>query len=103
MASYDVHLHTVVTVTINDEDVITRVLENHDDQSVPQPLGSGRGWQDYLYKLSSRDEVLHMLAYNCVANGIDDASRLDGWADLARDVATMRVDTAELDEVYVNA
>lgn len=99
MPTFAVHLSVVVEVTVNDDDVITRVLDNHDDQGRPQPIGSGNGWQDYLYKLGSRDEVLHMLAYNCVANGVNDANRLDGWADLERDVATMRVDSADLDFV----
>jgi hypothetical protein len=102
LASFDVHMHAVVTVTINDEDAITRVIENHDDQGTPQPLGSGTGWQDHLYPLRTRDEVLEHLAYNALANGVGDAARLDGWADMPRDVTTMRVDYANLEWVDVN-
>lgn len=38
---------------------------------------------------------LHMLAYNAVANGVEDASRLDGWGDLDRGMVTMTVRDVE--------
>lgn len=38
-----------------------------------------------------RREGLEHLAYNAVANGIEDANRLDGWADLENGALTMRV------------
>lgn len=40
----------------------------------------------------TEDEVLEHLAYNAIFNGVEDASRLDGWGDLERGKITMRVD-----------
>lgn len=39
----------------------------------------------------SEEQMLKHLAYNATFNGVYDASRLDGWADLARDQLTMHV------------
>lgn len=36
-------------------------------------------------------EGLAHLAYNAVANGVEDASRLDGWGDLERGMLTLEV------------
>lgn len=44
--------------------------------------------------LSEREGLEH-LAFNAVANGVEDASRLDGWGDLDRDVLTLRVHDVE--------
>lgn len=46
--------------------------------------------------LTEREGLEH-LAYNAVANGIENASRLDGWGDLERDMVTMRVTGVEAD------
>jgi hypothetical protein len=41
------------------------------------------------------DEGKAHLAYNALANGVQDASRLDGWADIPRGVVTMDVTDVE--------
>lgn len=46
--------------------------------------------------LTEREGLEH-LAFNAISNGVEDASRLDGWGDLERDVVTMRVTGAEAD------
>lgn len=84
MRTFDTTIELTVRITINDENVIDRVLQNQDDQGVPQPLGSGRGWQDNLYTLTSAEKVIEMLAYNYVVNDRQ-AHQLDGWADIEVD------------------
>ncbi len=63
---------------------------------------------DWLTRVTGRDfpyrsrtgpfterEGLEHLAYNAVANGVEDASRLDGWGDLERGMLTLRVENVE--------
>jgi hypothetical protein len=48
---------------------------------------------DGLYaNVQTEDDVYKHLAYNAVFNGVMDASRLDGWADLEADQIRMHVD-----------
>lgn len=49
-------------------------------------------WRSTFYSLATPDEVMEHLAFNCIANGIEDAARLDGWADLEPGVLTMEQD-----------
>jgi hypothetical protein len=67
------------------DDVITRCTENID------------GWRDNLYDLRTEEQVLRHLAANCVANGVEDAFSLDGWADLLEGMVTMTIDRQSLD------
>jgi hypothetical protein len=83
--SFDVVMTAHVRVTVKDPLVIRRVTENID------------GWREHLYDISTGEQVLEMLAYNAVRNGVDRANRLDGWADLASDAATMDVVDAEFE------
>lgn len=54
--------------------------------------GTRQHRMDGLYEdVVTEDEILEHLAYNAIFNGVDDASRLDGWADLERGQLTMRV------------
>jgi hypothetical protein len=72
-----------VDVAINDYDgVVGRHVEGR-----VEPMYSD---------LTTEDAILRHLAYNAVANGVERANRLDGWADLADDAATMRVDSFEV-------
>lgn len=50
-------------------------------------------FKQHLYGDSVRDKqtVLDHWAYNATLNGVDDASRLDGWGDLERGMVTFRV------------
>lgn len=74
-----VQMTVTVQVTINDDSVVTRCIENED------------GWRDTFYRLETEDDVLEHLAYNCINNGVEDVSRLDGWADLEPGAATARI------------
>ena len=42
-------------------------------------------------------EGLQMLAHNAAANGVEDASRLDGWGDLERGMVTLEIRDVEED------
>lgn len=47
----------------------------------------------------TEDGGLYMLCDNALRNGVEDASRLDGWADIERGMVTLEVldvDVAEL-------
>lgn len=74
-----------VVVTINDPDVIERVTN---------PV-RGQEFREQLYQLYIADDVIRHLAYNCLANGVERANQLDGWADLPDDAATMAVESIE--------
>lgn len=67
-----------VEVAINDPDVVGRITGPGGDE-----------WREHLYKLDTEDEVLEHLAYNLIANGVSQVRRLDGWADMPNDAATM--------------
>lgn len=45
----------------------------------------------------TEDDGLSMLADNALRNGVDDASRLDGWGDLDRNVVQLEVIDVEVD------
>lgn len=77
-----IEMASTVVITASDDapaDWLTRVTR--DDFPYRHMDGSA---------LSEREGLEH-LAYNAVANGVEDASRLDGWSDLDRGVLTMRV------------
>lgn len=74
-----------VEIDVQDRDVIERVTGPNGDE-----------WRAGMYDLHTERQVLEHLAYNCVANGVGSASRLDGWADLPPEAATMRVVEANL-------
>lgn len=75
-----------VELQIADPDVIERVTGPGGDE-----------WREQLYDLHTEQDVLKHLAYNCVANGCENATMLDGWADLPREAVRMRV--AEVDDL----
>lgn len=72
-------------VDVADPSVVSRCVNNED------------GWRDHYYDYQTYDEVLQHLVYNCVVNGVERVNRLDGWADLDDDAATMRVAWVEVD------
>lgn len=57
-------------------------------------------FQDSLYgpAVSTRETVIRHWVYNAVFNGVDDASRLDGWGDLERGVVRFRVAHPEVND-----
>ena len=58
-------------------------------------------FQKHLYGDAVRDKqtVLEHWAYNATLNGVDDASRLDGWGDLERGMVTFRAVGGSADEI----
>ena len=66
------------------------------DPSAPADLFSRAETEQFqrtLYgpEVSDRNSVLNHWAYNAIANGVNDACQLDGWADLARGTVTFHV------------
>lgn len=88
MRTFDVEVTTTVTVTVNDEDAIARAVDNHAAPSIAHPEAR---WQDQYWPVADECDVIRHFAFNAVANAVDDASSLDGWADLERDAVTMQV------------
>jgi len=51
-----------------------------------------RTWRmTHIYDIPDEDGIWKHLAYNAISNGVTDASRLDGWADLEPGQLTMFV------------
>lgn len=88
-------------VTVRDDRVILRITENRDDEDRPEghpEYNAERSYRNTLYRIDSEGDVLEMLLWNAAANGIRQANRLDGWADLDREAAEVRIDRIEVDE-----
>lgn len=81
MTTYLVTCTTEVRITIDDSSTaITRATENIDD------------WHDaFRPPITTVEQVVGYLAAAAIQTGADDASRLDGWADLDRGQVTMYV------------
>ena len=77
-------LEVEVEIEVNDPDVIERVTGPKGDE-----------WRAQLYDLHTEANVLEHLAYNCAVNHCENASLLDGWADLPAEAVQMRVVSAE--------
>lgn len=78
---YLIETHTYVTVEVADDcDAITRVTGEGGDE-----------WRSHYYNFATEQDVLEHFAYNAIANGVEDANRLDGWADLPDGAVTMLV------------
>lgn len=75
-------------IVINDPNVIDRVLQNQDDEGVPQERKrGGSGWRDHFYDLRSEEEVVEMIA-SAYALYRSEINSLDGWADLPASAVT---------------
>jgi hypothetical protein len=97
---YGVGANAYVEIICNDDSAIKRCTENQDEHGVPQePSRGGSGWRDMYYGLLTESDVLEHWTHNAISNGVEDASRLDGWGDLAEGVVTMRVTHTSLDWV----
>ena len=87
MSKETVNLLVQVEVEIDDSSTaVTRATENIDDFHT-----------FFAPPITTRQEVVDYLAEVCARIGVEDASRLDGWGDLERGQATMRVISAEVD------
>lgn len=85
MRTFEATVEVTVKITVNDENVIDRCVQNQDDRGVPQPfVTGGNGWRNHLYNLETPEDVIEMLAYNYVVNSRW-PHELDGWADLSYD------------------
>jgi hypothetical protein len=78
-------LRVEVEVTVTDPRVYERVTGPEGDQ-----------FRATCYDLRTEQDVDAHLAKACL-DGYDDASQLDGWADLPRGAAEMRAHSAEVD------
>ena len=86
MSEHEIEIVATVTIEASDNapaDWLSRVASG----DFPYRHLNGR-------PLSEREGLEH-LAYNAVANGVEDACRLDGWGDLDHGVVTMRVGDVE--------
>lgn len=54
-----------------------------------------------LYGVMDRDQVLAHWSYNALRNGVTDASALDGWADMDRNMVTF--DVTDVDDTDVES
>ena len=73
-----------VVVTVNDPSVIRRCVDDEDD------------WRGTYYPLSTEEDVIGHLAMNADSMAVN---RLDGWADLDSQAATMYIESAEVESV----
>lgn len=83
---HEIVCEATVLIVVSDEapaDWLTRV----GDADFPYKHMSGRAM--------TTDEGKAHLAYNALGNGVDDAARLDGWADLPPGAVTMYVTDVE--------
>jgi hypothetical protein len=78
-------LRVEVEVAVIDPRVYERVTGPEGDQ-----------FRATCYDLHTEQDVDEYLAKACL-DGYDDASQLDGWADLLSGAATMRAHSAEVD------
>lgn len=72
------------------------------DSSAPDDIFSRAESEDFqraLYgsEVSDRQGVLDHWAYNAILNRVNDASRLDGWADLQPGMVTFHVTSFNLE------
>lgn len=85
MSKFDVQVAANVQVTVRDgSDAITRVTGPGGDE-----------WRSMFYRLHTEQDVLWHWAYNAVANNVQDASRLDGWADLEPGDVTLDLESIQ--------
>lgn len=86
--TYIVPLMINVEVTVTDPDVIERITGPAGDE-----------WRGHMYPLHTRDDVLQHLASAGFRLGVEDLQFLDGWGDLPKDAAVMKVvkDDCEID------
>lgn len=81
MAKHRVEVTAIVEIEIDgDSTALTRATDNIDDFH-----------EFFRPPITTAEQVLTYLAEVAVRTGVDDASRLDGWADLERGQARMDV------------
>ena len=79
---YEVEVDVCVTVTVNDPDVIERVIGPNGDE-----------WRSRFYaSIRTAEDVMEHFAFNAVHNATTDIRCLDGWADVDEDAALVEVE-----------
>ena len=73
-------------------DVMSSVEINVADDEAITRCDTKEWANNNVFRPLDRDGILQYWAYNCLVMGVEDASELDGWADLAVGTVTMRVD-----------
>lgn len=53
-------------------------------------------WRSHFYHLRDEDDVHEHLIYNALVNGVDDISRLEGWADIEPGAVRLHVDVTDI-------
>lgn len=83
--SYRVEAEASVCIDVWDPAVIERVTGPDGDE-----------WRSQFYRsIRTAEDVVAHFAYNALANGITDISRLDGWADCSPDAVDIFIDSIE--------
>ena len=86
-----VDVDATVIIAINDLNAIKRYSDG-------EPIGEdGKSYEPPYPELTTEEAILEHFAYNAVANGVQYANELDGWADLPADAAKFYI---EIDETY---
>lgn len=70
-----------LVVTVNNPDAIERVTGPNGDE-----------WRSQCYRLHTVEDVIEHWTYNAVLYGIEDASMLDGWADMDAGEVTFKIE-----------
>jgi hypothetical protein len=86
VSKYTETVEVTVEIEVNDRDAIDRVTG---------PAGSE--WRAHAYALYTERDVLEHWAYNAVANGVQLACQLNGWADMNDDAVRMHVKDVNFD------
>lgn len=97
---YTVGFSGTAEITVKDDRVVLRITENRDDDERPEgdpEHRPERAYRSVLYDISTLDDVLNMLLWNAARNGVRNANRLDGWADLDDDAAVTEIQNIEVD------
>lgn len=85
MQSYRVTTEAIVYVDVRDPEVLERVTGPGGDE-----------WREQFYRtIKTAEDVVAHFAFNAVANGVTDVSRLEGWADVDDDAVEIVVDQIE--------
>lgn len=83
-----------MTQTVNMEATVEIKIEDGTDWLWYVEPGRTKEWRGDVYGLETETAIQAHWAWNAVTNGIQDASHLDGWADIPRGKITFNV-TAE--------
>lgn len=79
--------------------VVVNVRDDAPHDWLDRVTAAGFPYTRYDGSPMSEREGLEMLADNAMRNGVEDASRLDGWGDLDRGMVTM--DVLDVEVLYV--